>query len=68
MKGTFIKHWGCNSVFGFNSSKGISKFTTHDISESNMRCDICISELWHGMSKHYAIEIIIFLCEGLKQT
>ena len=38
---TFIKNWESKSVFGFNSSKGIPKFTNHDISESNMRCEMC---------------------------
>ena len=38
-------------MLGFNSSKGIPKFTNHYISESNMRCDIYIKELWHDMSK-----------------
>ena len=31
MKETFIKNWDYNSVFGFDSSKGIPKFTKHDI-------------------------------------
>ena len=44
-KETFIKNWESKSVLGFNSSKGIPKFTDHDILESNMRCDICIKEL-----------------------
>ena len=51
MKEPFVKKWESKSVLGFNSSKEIPKFTNHDISESNMRCDICIREVWHGMSK-----------------
>ena len=51
MKETFIKNWESKSVLGFNSSEEIPKFTNHDISESNMRCDICIKEMWHDMSK-----------------
>ena len=49
MKETFIKNWESNSVLGFNSSEEIPKFTNYDISERNMRCDICIKELWHKM-------------------
>ena len=54
MKETFIKNWESKSVLGLNSSKEIPKFTNHDISESNMRCDICIIELWHDMSKTFS--------------
>ena len=50
MKETFIKKWESNSVLGFNSSEEIPKFTNYDISESNMRCDIFIKEMWHEMS------------------
>ena len=39
------------SVLGFNSSEEIPKFTNHDISESNMRCVVCIKELWDYMSR-----------------
>ena len=42
MKEKFIKNWESKSVLGFNSSKGIPKFNNHNISESNMRCEICI--------------------------
>ena len=51
MKEIFINNWESKSVLRFNSSKRIPKFTNHDISESNMRCDICIKELWHYMSR-----------------
>ena len=51
MKETFIENWESKSLFGFNSSKEIPKCTNHDISGSNMRCDICIKELWHEMSR-----------------
>ena len=38
-------------MLGFNSSKEIPNSTNHDISESNMRCDICIRELWNDIKK-----------------
>ena len=49
MKETFIKNWESKSVLGFNSSEEILKFTNYDISKINMRCYICIKELWHDM-------------------
>ena len=50
-KETFIKNWFYQSVLGFNLSEDIPNFTNHDISESNMRCDIFIRQPWHDMSK-----------------
>ena len=38
----FIKIWGSLSMSGLDLSGDIPNFTNHDISESNMRCDICI--------------------------
>ena len=38
-------------MLGFNSSEDIPEFAINDISEINMRCDICIRELWHYMYK-----------------
>ena len=38
-------------MLGFNSSEGITNFTNHDISDSNMRCEVCIKELWDDMSR-----------------
>ena len=38
-------------MLGFNLSEDIPNFTNHYISETNMRCGICIRELWHYMSK-----------------
>ena len=46
MKETFIKNWESKSVLGFNSSEEIPNFTNYDKSDSNMRCEICIKELW----------------------
>ena len=42
MKETIMKNWESKSVLGFNSSEEIPNFINHDISESNMRCEICI--------------------------
>ena len=39
------------SVLGFNSSEGITNFNNHDISYSNMRCEVCIKQLWDYMSR-----------------
>ena len=49
-KEKFIKNWESKSVLGFNSSEDIPEFAINDISEINMRCDICIRKLWHYMS------------------
>ena len=53
MKETFIKNWQSKSVFGFNSSEEITHFTNYDISDSNMRCEVCIKELWDDMSRKF---------------
>ena len=56
-------------MLGFNLSEEIPNFTNHDVSERNMRCEICIIEMWYDMSKIiWGIEIITFSCESLKQT
>ena len=52
-KEKFIKKWESKSVLEFNSSEEIPKFTNYDISESNMRCDICIKELSHDTLKKW---------------
>ena len=41
MKDTF-KKFQSKSVLGYNSSEGINNFNNHDISYSNMRCEVCI--------------------------
>ena len=47
---TFINNWESKSVLGFNSSEEITNFTNYDISDSSMRCEVCIKELWEYMS------------------
>ena len=51
MKEKFIKNWQSKSVLGFNSSEEITNFTNYDISDINMRCEVCIKELWDDMSR-----------------
>ena len=48
-KETFIKNWQYLSVLGLDLSEDITNFINHDIPERNMRCEICIRELWHEM-------------------
>ena len=69
MKEIFIKYWESKSVLGFNSSEEITNFTNYDISDSNMRCEVCIKKPveWH-VKKILPTEIITFTCKGLKQT
>ena len=62
-KENFIQNWKSKGVLGFNLSEDIPNLTNHNISESNMRCEICIREMWHDISKNQAIEEITFSCE-----
>ena len=39
------------SVLGFYLSDGITNFTNFYISDSNMRCEVCVKELWDDMSR-----------------
>ena len=45
MKEIFIKNWKAKSFLGLDSSEEIPNFTNHEIPESNMKCNICITEL-----------------------
>ena len=38
-------------MLGFDSSEGITHFNNHDFSYKNMRCGVCIKELWDDMSR-----------------
>ena len=51
MKDTFINNWKSKSVLGINSSEVITNFTNYDISDINMRCEVCIKELCYDMSR-----------------
>ena len=46
MKEMFIKKQRAKYLLGLDSSEDIPNFTNHDIPESNMKVNICISELW----------------------
>ena len=49
-KDTFKKHLQSKSVLGFDPSEGITHFNKHYFSYKNMRCGVCIKELWDDMS------------------
>ena len=69
MKETFIKNWRSQSVLGFCFSEDISNFTNRGISESNMRCDTYIRELWHDMSKiNEVLTSLNFLVRALNKV
>ena len=38
-------------MLGFNSIEETPNFTNYDISDSNIRFEMCIKELWHDMSR-----------------
>ena len=50
MTDTFNKNLQSKSVLRFDSSEEITHFNNHDISYKNMRCGVCIKELWDDMS------------------
>ena len=51
MKEIFIKYRKSNSLLELCSSEDIPNFINHDISESNMKCNICITQLCNYMTK-----------------
>ena len=56
-------------MLGFNSSEESTNFTNHDILESNMRCEVCIKELWDDMSiKVDLLKKLHSLLKALKKT
>ena len=40
-------------MLGFNSSEEITNFTNYDILDITMKCEMCIKELWHEMSRKF---------------
>ena len=50
MKEIFIKYWKEKMLFGIYSSGDIPKLTYHEISESNINCQICTIKMWNNMS------------------
>ena len=67
-KERFIKNWKAKSLLGLDSSDDTLNFTNHEISESNIKCNICIIELWNDMSKNRAIERTTSYSEGPEQN
>ena len=51
MKEIFIKIWK-DILLGIYSSEDIHNFTDHEISESNMKCDLCITNCGIIYQKH----------------
>ena len=47
------------------SSEDIPNFTSHDISESNIKCETCTRQLWSDTSKKIVIEGTTFLLKDL---
>ena len=43
MEEIFIKNWRAKRLLGLDVSEDTPKFTNYDISESNMKCTICIT-------------------------
>ena len=68
MKETFIKNLKSKSLLGLDSSEDTPNFTNYGISDSNMRCDICIRELWHDMFKKIELlEQLHYLVRAFKK-
>ena len=51
MEDTFNKKLHSKSVLGFDSSEEITHLNNNDISYKNMRCAVCIKELWDEISR-----------------
>ena len=49
------KNWKSKSLLGLDSSEDTPNFTNHEISESNMRCNIFIGELCKDISKIFEL-------------
>ena len=50
MKEIFIKNWKEKSLLGLYSSGDIPNLTNQEISENNIKCEICTRQLWNDMS------------------
>ena len=49
MKEIFMKNWKDKSLLGLDSSEDIPNLTNDKISERNIKCDICTTQLWNDM-------------------
>ena len=57
-----------SDFLGLDSSEDIPNFTNHDISDINIKCDICTTQLWNYAGKNIAIERTKYSSEGLEQN
>ena len=67
-KEIFIKNCKDKSLFGLDSSEEIPNFTNNEISESNIKCEICTIQLWNVMFKNTVIEINTYSSESPKKN
>ena len=68
MKETFIKKYKSKSLLGLDSSEDIPNFTNNDIPGSNIRCGICIRELWNEMPEKFdPLKELHFLVRALNK-
>ena len=69
IKEIFMKNCKAKSLLVLYSSEYITTFTNHGISERNMKCDSCITEIWNDMSKiNWDIERTTYFSESPKQN
>ena len=54
MKEIFFKHWKEKSLLGIYLSEDIPSLTDHEISERNIKCEICTRQQWNDISKKYS--------------
>ena len=50
MNETLIKNWKDKNLLWLDSSEDIPNSTYHEISDSNIKCDIFTTQLWNDMS------------------
>ena len=48
-EGNIYKKWKDNSLLGLDSSEDITNYTNNDESYSNIKCDICTTQMWSDM-------------------
>ena len=64
----FITFWKVNILLALYSSKDTTNFTNHEISERNMKFEICTTELCNFIFKNSAIEITTSSGESPEQN
>ena len=55
-EGNIYKNWKAKILLVLDSSEDIPNFNNHEISESNIKFDVCTTQLCGDMSKQWAIE------------